>query len=244
MADDQPAPLPARRYNETDTDAILRRAAELAAGSEEKSAQRGLTIEEMESLAGEAGLDPELVRRAAREVAIKRTQRAAPFAGAPNRVLLEREIPGEISEEVWESMVGEVQGLFGAVGFASRVGRTRSWSLAPTSVRGPQSRLVTLSATTHQGKTVLRLDESLSQLAGALFGGIMGGGGGGTIGIWMGIGMGVLHSPAAAVSMVLLSVLGSYTVARKLFVRAYRKRVEELNDLLNRVVEARPLDGP
>jgi len=244
MADDLPAPLPARRYNETDTDAILRRAAELSAGSEERSAKRGLTIEEMEALAGEAGLDPELVRRAAREVAIKRTQRAAPLAGAPTRILLEKEIPGEISEEVWESMVGEMQGLFGAVGFASRVGRTRSWSLAPTSVRGPQSRLVSLSATTQQGKTVLRMDESLSQLAGALFGGIVGGGGGGTTGIWMGIGMGVLHSPIAALSMVVLSVLSTYTLARTLFARTYRKRADELNDLLNRVAEARPLDGP
>src|SRR5262245_41960654 len=117
MADPTPPQLPARRFNESDTDAILRRAAELASGNTgETPAQRGLTIEEMEALVTEAGLDPELVRKAARDVTIKRAQEATPWVGAPRRILLERELEGEITEEIWESMVGELQRTMGGVG--------------------------------------------------------------------------------------------------------------------------------
>ena len=237
---DLPAPLPSRRFNETDTDAILRRAAELASGAAETPTQRGLTLEEMEALVREAGLDPELVRRAARDVNLKQAQAASPWAGAPRRILVEREIDGELTEEVWESMVGEIQRTFG-VGFASRVGRTRNWTASNTGQRGPSTRLVSVTATVQHGKTLIRVDEALSQLAGAMFGGIMGGVGGGTSGLWMGIGMGVLHSPVAAVALVLAGVSGSYALARTLFVRAFRSRSVELNELIGRLAEARPI---
>lgn len=239
---DTPPSLPSRRFNESDTDAILRRAAELASGSEETPTQRGLTIEEMEALAGEAGLDPELVRKAARDVTLKQIQAATPWVGAPRRILIEREIDGEVSEEVWESMVGEIQRTLGGAGFASRVGRTRTWTNSQTGPRGPSSRIVSVSVSSHRGKTVIRADENLSQLAGAMFGGIVGGGGGATVGIWMGIGIGLLHSPAAAVAMVVGAIYGSYSLAKGLFRRAFRKRNEDLTELLARLAEARPIE--
>ncbi len=237
------ADLPARRFNETDTDAILRRTAELATGSEEELARRGLTIHEMEALAREAGLDPELVRQAARDVSTRHAQASAPWAGAPRRIVLEEEFEGELTEEVWESMVGEIQRTLGGMGFASRVGRTRSWIVSQTGARGPASRALSVTATPQRGKTIVRIEENLSQLAGALFGGVVGGFGGGTVGLWTGVGMGVLHSPAAAVALVIASLIGSYTAARHFFVRTYRKRSEELSDLLTRLGTARPLDG-
>lgn len=239
---DTPAPLPSRRFNETDTDAILRRAAELASGAEETPARRGLTIEEMEALVREAGLDPELVRRAAQDVTLKQVQGATPWAGAPRRILLERELQGEVTEELWESMVGEIQRTLGGIGFASRVGRTRSWTTGQTGSRGPTSRSVSISVSSHKGKTVIRADENLSQLAGATFGGLVGGLGGSTTGIWMGIGMGVLHSPLIAFGLVATSVLSSYALARGIFRRSFRKRSEELTELLARLAETRPIE--
>lgn len=239
---DTPAPLPSRRFNETDTDAILRRAAELASGAEGTPAQRGLTLEEMEALVGEAGLDPELIRRAARDVTLKQVEAATPWAGAPRRILIEREIDGEVTEELWESMVGEIQRTLGGIGFASRVGRTRSWTVAQTGQRGPTSRSVSVTVSSHKGKSVIRVDETLSQLAGALFGGIVGGGGGGSTGIWIGIGMGVLHSPVAAAALVAGALMGFYSLARALFRRTFRKRSEELNELVARLAEARPIE--
>lgn len=242
--DDLPAPLPSRRFNESDTDAILRRAAELASGAEQTPTQRGLTIDEMEALAGEAGLDPALVQRAAHEVTLKQAESASPWVGAPRRIVLERQFEDEFTEEVWEGMVGETQRTLGGMGFASQVGRTRTWTVSHGGgSRGRGSRVVTVTASVHQGKTVVRVDESLSQLAGAMFGGIVGGVGGGSTGLWLGIGMGLLHSPVAAVALVLGGVAGAYGLARALFGRVFRKRSEELGDLLNRLVETRPTDG-
>jgi len=239
---DLPAPQPFRRFSESDTDAILRRAAELASGAEDTPVQRGLTVEEMEALVSEAGLDPELVRRAAREMTLRQSQKVSPWAGAPRRILLERVIPGELSEEVWESMVGEIQQTFGGLGYASTVGRTRTWTVAPTGPRAG-SRVLSVTATSQPGQTILRVDESLSQLAGQLFGGLMGGLGGGLTGVWMGIGMGIFHSPAAAVALVLTGLGGAYGLARTLFIRSFTKRSQELQELLDRLAAAGPAEG-
>lgn len=241
MPDPNPQ-LPARRFTESDTDAILRRAAELASGTGETPAQRGLTIEEMEALVSEAGLDPELVRRAASDVTLKRAQAASPWVGAPRRILIERELDIEVTEEIWESMVGEIQRTMGGIGFASRVGRTRSWTVGQTGGRGASSRNVSVTVSSQHGKSVIRIDENLNQLAGAVFGGCVGGGGGGTVGIWIGIGMGALRSPLIAGALVLGNLIAMVNLARTLYRRAFRKRSEELNELLARLVEARPID--
>ena len=234
--------LPARRYNESDTDAILRRAAELATGGEE-SPGRGLTMEEMEALARDAGLDPELVRRAAREVSVRQAQAVSPWAGAPLRIVVEQEIGRELTEELWESMVGEIRRSIGEIGMVGQVGRTRTWTMVPVAGRGSATRMVSLTVTSHGSKTAIRVEERLNQLAGALFGGIVGGWGGGSTGIWIGIGMGALRSPALAVGLVLANLVGSYALARRLFARAYRKRSDELAELALRMAEAPPVEG-
>ncbi|MEO8139716.1 MAG: hypothetical protein ABI742_08725, partial [Gemmatimonadota bacterium] len=111
------AHLPARRFTETDTDAILRRTAELASGTEAAAASRGLTLDELEALAREAGLSPELVRRAAREVSLREMLQPSPWTGGPRRLALERTIPGELSEIGWEAFVNEAQRTLGVPGF-------------------------------------------------------------------------------------------------------------------------------
>jgi hypothetical protein len=234
--------LPARRFNETDTDAILRRTAELATGSEEGPGRRGLSLDEMEALAREAGLDPGLVRQAARDVSTRQAAASSPWTGAPKRIVLEEEFDGALTEELWESMVGELQRTFG-IGMTSKVGRTRTWMFAPTGARGPRTRVVSVTASSAKGKTVVRVDEQLNQLAGAVFGGIVGGLGGGTTGIWMGIGMGVYHSPVLAGALVLTALGSAYTLARHVFTSTYRKRSAELSDLLTRLANAKPVDG-
>jgi len=231
-------PVPVRRFTEADTDAILRRTAELASGSDAATPARGLTVDEMETLAQEAGLSPELVRRAAREVSLRSALQPSPWTGGPRRLALERVIPGELSEAAWEAIVGEVQRTLGMPGFVSKVGRTRTWSaLSQTGNAGTQ-RHVTVTATIHDGNTVVRVDEPLGKLAGALFGGLVGGLGGGGTGLWIGIGMGVLHSPVAAGACVLTALTGSYALARTLFKNAAARRLTEHDELLERLVAA------
>lgn len=232
------APLPARRFTETDTDAILRRTAELASGSAAAAESRGLTLDEMEALATEAGLSPALVRQAAREVSLRETTQVSPWTGGPRRLGLERVLPGELTEDQWEMIVGEVQRSLGVLGFVSKVGRTRTWS--PISQTGAPSsqRQVSVTARSHDGTTTLRVDEPLGKLAASLFGGLVGGFGGGGTGIWIGIGMGVFHSPLVAIACVLSAVGGTYTLARPLYQRAAARRLAELDAMLERMTAA------
>ena len=232
-------PLPARRFTETDTDAILRRTAELASGTDPAAASRGLTLDEMESLAREAGLSPELVRRAAREVSIRDTLQRSRWTGGPRRLALERVVRGELSEDGWEAIVGEAQRTLGSPGFASRVGRIHTWSAQSQTGNAGTARLVTITATSHDGTTTIRVDEPLTKLAGALFGGLVGGLGGGGMGAWIGIGMGIFHSPAAAVGVAISALTGSYFLARRLYARAAARRLADLDALLDRLVAAR-----
>ena len=226
--------LPARRFTEKETDTILRRAAELqASGGVEATGERGLTITEMESIAREVGLDPGLIRRAALEMDQRKAARSSPFFGAPLRLSLERVIPGDLTDDGWGTMSMEFQRSFGP-GHASQAGRMRTWSVI---ARGSEaaSRSLSVSATVDQGRTVLRVDEPQTQLAGGLFGGLMGGLGGGGFGVAMGVGLGAFHSPLIAISLAVAAVAGSYALARTIFTRIVRRRSEELSGLLDRL---------
>ncbi len=231
-------PVPVRRFTEADTDAILRRTAELASGADTAPASRGLTLDEMEALARDAGLSPELVRQAAREVSLRETGQISPFTGGPRRVGIERIIPGELTEDGWEAIVGEVQRTLGLPGFVSKAGRSRTWAALSQTGSPSSQRHVSVTVTGHDGNTVIRVDEPLAKMAGFVFGGLMGGLGGGTAGIWFGIGMGVFHSLLLSVAGVLTTVCGSYALARPLFKRAAARRLAEYDAMLDRMVTA------
>lgn len=230
-----PSNLPTRRYGDAETEAILRRAAELqASGPGLPRPDHGLTLAELEGIAREAGLDPALVRLAAREIDRPQAARPAPLLGAPTRLLAERVSEGEVAEEQWEQMVGEIQRTLGAVGHVSRVGRTRSWtSMGLMGAPGP--RLATVTVVSQEGHTTLRAEEPIGQLAGGIFGGIVGGLGGGGLGAALGIGMGVFHSAPVALGLGLALLAGSYGLARLFFTRTARSRQRSLDDLVDRL---------
>ena len=231
--------LPARRFTEKETETILRRAAELqASGGVEATGEKGLTLTEMESIAREAGLDPALIRKAALEIEQGKAAKSSPFFGVPLRLSLERVVPGEITEDAWGTMIMDLQRTLGP-GQASQAGRMRTWSVI---ARGGEaaSRPVSVSATVEQGRTVLRVDEPQTQLAGGLFGGLMGGLGGGGFGVAMGVGLGAFHSPLLAISLAVAAVAGSYALARAIFTRIVRRRSEELSGLVVGLAETIP----
>ena len=94
-----------------------------------------------------------------------------------------------------------------------------------------------MTVTPRNGRTTIRMEEPLGQLAGGLFGGLMGGLGGGTSGIAMGIGMGVFDSAAIAVGLIGGMVTGSYVLARTIFGRMARGRGERMQRLMSRLAE-------
>lgn len=228
-----------RRYGDKEVGLILKRAAELqrqepAAGTD----GGGLTLPELEEIAAEAGIDPRYLRRAAAEVdsggAKFESGKASYFLGAPLTIELERTLTGEVPEEEFSIFVPDIQQAAGGHGQASALGRTFTWQSSTPS--GERSLQVTV--TSRDGKTRIRIEERLSNLAGQLFGGMLGGGGGGIgLGIGLGVGIGALQSAAFAIAWPVSIIGGAYLLARSIYTSTARKRQRVLRDLLDRLTE-------
>jgi hypothetical protein len=227
-----------KKFSEEEVALIIKRAAELQqteAIEEEKGTS--LTLSEVEQIAREAGIDPALIRRAAQTLdrPAERT-RPSPFIGAPTRIVYERVIDGEISNDLFEPLVNEVRRTFGDNGIPSVLGRTLAWTSTQTGGRRrARGRQIDVSVAVRGGVTTIRVEEELRNTAGALFGGLVGGGGGGTTGISVGIGMAAFHSAALAGLLWVTIAGGFYTLARAIYGNIERKRSTELRELTARL---------
>ncbi len=229
------APPGERTYREGEVARILQR----AAGLERKRQLDGpaLSLAEIERIAAESGIDPSLVRQAARD--LENERRAALgtlLAGAPVHRTLERTVEGEISPERYDELADDIRaammGTFMAPAQVSTIGRSMTWSTWTS------AGAVEIHITPRDGKTFIRIETNASPIAGGLFGGIIGGVGGG-------VGANVawllpftLHLPVFVGILGLAGVMaGAYALARSLFsgrVGALHHRLEQLIDTLER----------
>ena len=99
-----------RRYTEQEAGEILRRAAEMQRAEPSVADPSGFSLNELEEVAREAGIDPAVVRRAALELDV-RTDDAASRAllGAPINVRLETEVPGEYPADRFDELLPLIQ---------------------------------------------------------------------------------------------------------------------------------------
>ncbi len=166
----QPAPGE-RTYSEKQVAEILQRAARLERGRALQAPV--LSLAEIEAIARESGLDPALVRVAARSLEESQSERSTParLLGAPTHRTIERVIDGELTQAHHERLVVDLRDAL--VGSAQR-GPPHISSIGRTlSVSGfTHGAMVELSLTPRAGKTYLRIDVSSGQLAGGLFGGL------------------------------------------------------------------------
>ena len=233
-----PIQLAGRRFNEQEVAAIIKRASELQQVESPAESTTGMSLAELEQIAREAGLDPALVRRAASDLDTRVSDRKpSAFLGAPTALVLERTIDGEVPQDAYEAMVLEIQRELGGVGSVSTLGRSLVWTMTGADRRRVTTRTVQVTVTPRNGRTTIRMEEPLGQLAGGLFGGLMGGLGAGSSGISFGIAMSVFGSAAAAVPLVAGTIGASYLLARTIFARAVRNRGERLQRLMSRLAE-------
>src|SRR3954453_19339916 len=98
-----PGANPSRRFNEKEVALIIKRASELQQSETTAESSAGMSLAELEQVAREAGLDPELVRRAAVDLDSRVTdQTPNRFLGGPSVLRLERTIDGEGSADEYE----------------------------------------------------------------------------------------------------------------------------------------------
>jgi hypothetical protein len=227
-----------RRYGEEEVARLLRRATELQRDEVSPGTVAGaLTLPELEDIAIEAGIDPHYLRRAAAELAVGGTSPGSRWSwltGAPATLVFQQTVAGELQPDALEGLPAEIQQKVGALGQASVVARTLTWQTeTPNKARSLQ-----IVVTSRAGKTHIRIEERLNQLAGALFGGLVGGVGAGAGGAGLGVALGVLGSAVLAVAFPLGAVAGSYFAARTIFSTMVARRRDVLQDLLHHLSAA------
>jgi hypothetical protein len=233
---------PTPRFSTTAADQILARAAELDAAAPTTDA--GLSLAGLKRIAGEVGIAPEHVARAAREVVRRNSQaiRVNPLLGSATRLVIERTAEREFAESDTLALIEAIRSTIGNLGQVSRLGRELTWQTSHYA--GSMGRLVFVTLHAGDGVTRIRIDENVRHLAGGYFGGIVGGLGGGGMGAAIGIGLGVFHSGVAVAALVVSLLGGSYGLARTLFGTMVRKRSAELNELADRLVSLIEEPGP
>ena len=227
-----------RRFNEKEVALIIKRASELQQTETTSESTTGMSLAELEQVAREAGLDPELVRRAAADLDTRVTDQTPNlFLGAPTVLRLERTIDGEVPADEYEPMVLEMQRLLGGTSTASTIGRTLQFSLTGRNHQHASGRDVQVTITPRNGRTTIRIEERLGPLAGGLFGGLLGGMGGGlTVPVTV-IGAALTHSAILATGLGGVMISGSYLLARTIYGKIVRGRGEKLHELMSRLVD-------
>ena len=156
-------------------------------------------------------------------------QKANPWVGTPSRILVDASVDGEMPERDYDLVLEIIRREIGEVGQIGSVGRTFTWSVSN------QSRKLQISVMPRGGRTLVRIDEQLTNIMGGVFGGIMGGGAGGVGGAAMGSIAAQTHEPLLGLAAWLGVAAASYGAARLTFKKLAQNRREKLKDLANEI---------
>jgi serine/threonine-protein kinase len=241
----QPASRPARTLSESSAYQLAEvKASAVEAGISEPFVQQALREHGLVPVAGDSGQPGDRavapVRRTGQlpAIAVKDgpTQPVNPFLGTATRIVVEATIDGEIPERDYDLVLDIIRREIGEVGQIGSVGRTFSWSVSN------QNRKLQISVMPRGGRTTVRIDEQLGNIAGGVFGGIMGGGGGGLGGAVMGMVIGGTHQPLLGLAAWLATIATSFGAARFTLGRIARSKQEKLREvahmLANQIAES------
>ena len=150
-------------FSEKQVSTILRRATEMQQAAKTTD-PTGLTFEELQQIAAEAGIDPKYLGAAITEQEQQGdVDERFRWLGASTSVEKEHVIVGEVSEEQWEVMVDEIRRAFKLVGASGQIGRSREWT------HDSRDQQAQVTVTSRDGQTKIRLVARYPQLAVATF---------------------------------------------------------------------------
>ena len=227
-----------RRYSEEEFALILRKASEIQVSGGQpagRTAGGGLTLEEIRSIASEAGIDPEAVTRAASILGTldweEKTGLAAAIFGGPSKYHLDCEIPGRLPPEQMGRILEEIRRAAEHQGQASEVLGGVEWKTV-----GELSAInVNISPRVDTTSVQIVGDRGPAGAATFVFP-MMG------AGILVGALGGIFEPTSAAgiISLVTGTLGAGFLTARTIWVsgsRKFRKRLTHLMDSVSRSVE-------
>jgi len=118
-----------RRYSEAEAAEIFKRAAELESNAPRAlAATEGLSLAELQEIGREAGLQPDLVERAARDSSATGAVTTRRLLGLPLSVGHTIELERSLSDSDWARLVSDLRDTFEAKGVLRHDGPFRQWS--------------------------------------------------------------------------------------------------------------------
>jgi hypothetical protein len=224
-----------RRYSDREIALILTRTAELqATRAAESEVSAGLSQEELEQIAREAGLDPRYIRSAIAELDAGRGTRQSRWLGGATWIQLERSVLGEVPPSAYEALVEIIHRTLGEVGQPSVLGRTLRWiALTGVSGRHAHGREIEVAIAARDGQTTIRIHERLRSLATQLFAGIVIGGGSSAAVLFGALGAALFTTAVGPVAFVVGGIGASYGLARAVFGHKSRSRAAQLRTLID-----------
>ena len=132
-------------------------------------------------------------------------------------------------ERDYDLVLDIIRREIGEVGQIGSVGRTFSWSVSN------QNRKLQISVMPRGGRTTVRIDEQLGNVAGGLFGGLVGGAGGGLGAAIMGIVAGRAGEPLLGVGLWAAWLATMFGTARFTLQQVAGRRRDKLKELARQI---------
>ena len=208
-----------RRFSDSETQLILRRAAELHELSPEPGAS-GPDRAQLDQVAAEVGIAPAAVRRAIAELEARASDPGPEgfAAGRLGRIVFDVPLARPPQVDPLPHLALILETALGAEGEVETTSDALLWHLPGL------WREIRVSLRPRPGGAAVRVEESLGRLGGGLFGGVVGGLGagiGGSTAALLGVGLGM---PAAGAVLAAGSLGASYVWAKRLFLGEARRR--------------------
>lgn len=112
------------RYDDREMAVIIKLASEL---EEREAGGESHSLDEIQEIAVQAGIDPDLVVQAARIFEAERASRASSLIGAPTAYRFQRSVAGEVPEDELGALVDVIRQVTGREGEVARVLESLEW---------------------------------------------------------------------------------------------------------------------
>lgn len=116
-----------KRYNRDEIGRILKRAAELDHENNSSEEHLGLTLQELQEVSKEVGINPKYVEQALEEFKSSKTSLLTRIIGGPFSYNKSEIAEYLVDEEKWEDIVADIRKIHGGIGKTSKLGSTFEW---------------------------------------------------------------------------------------------------------------------